>query len=379
MIQFIVDHWEVLCVLLLSMPLLGISAGGGASNTDTRFERSGTSTSQQSHVVPSGLAGLLNQLANASSVPASTTTSQYSALNALLNRPTTDVPHKSVLDDNAKASPGTFTGAQVLESLASRDPNSSSFEADTTDAYQRRAGEAMAGLQSGPAAVRGATERVPLAQGQMATSLAEGRGAEVRGARVQEAGISTGAAQTSSAIEQARRQQTVLAQNQLFQQMQAIWGGKMGAAGGVDSARGSASGAIGQATNWLSGGQSSTSDNLKGKGSQGSSHFGGEVGTNCCFIFLQGLNGILPWYIDLARRDYYTPTRQRGYKWMSRWLVPKMRGNDKWQWAVNKMLIKPFLSYGSWLYGAGSKTGWIWACYCETWLATWAMIGKVVR
>ncbi len=213
MIQFIVDHWEVLCALLLSMPLLGISAGGGASNTDTRFERSGTSTSQQSHVVPSGLAGLLNQLANASSVPAATTTNQYTALNALLNRPTSDVPHKSVLDDNAKASPGTFTGSQVLESLASRDPNSSSFEADTTEAYQRRAGEAMAGMQSGPAAVRGATERVPLAQGQMAVGLAEGRGSEVRGARVQEAGISTGAAQTSSAIEQARRQQAVLAQD----------------------------------------------------------------------------------------------------------------------------------------------------------------------
>ena len=162
-----------------------------------------------------------------------------------------------------------------------------------------------------------------------------------------------------SMLEQALKAASMGGQSQLFQQLFGIRGQKLAAAGGVDSARGSSSGALNNATNWLSGGSATTTDNLRGKGSQASSHMGGELGTNCCFIFLQALNGVLPWYIDLARRDYYTPTRRKGYTWMSSWLVPRMAVSAWTTLAVNVVIIRPFLKYGSWLYGAGSKTGWL--------------------
>jgi len=358
---------------------IGISAGGGVSNTDTSFNRKGTSTSSQSHVVPAGLAALLTSLANSSSVPTASTNLQYSALNEILSRKKTDIPHAGVMDSHATMDPTKFTGSSALASLAGVDPMSKDFEASTTDAYKRRVGEAMSTMQSGPGAVRGGTERVPLAQGQAAVSMAEGRGGEVRRAQQEQAGTTISAAGATNSVEAARRQQSSLAQNQLYSQMAAIFQQKLQAAGGVDSGRASSSTALGQATNWLSGGQSSTSDDLSGKGSQGSSHFGGEIGTNCCFIFLQALNGILPWYIDLARRDYYTPERRAGYKWMASWLVPRMAKSTVWSNIVNRVIIKPFLTYGSWLYGAGSKTGWMWAPYCHGWLTLWGGMGKVVK
>lgn len=362
-----------------SVPFLCISAGGGVSNTDTSFERSGTSTSSSNHTVPSGLAALLSALGTASQPQTGLTAQQSTALSSILTRPTSDVPNPGVVNDTATQSPTGFEGFSNLRTMSNVDPYSDQFETDTTEAYQRRAGEALAGLQSGPMAVRGATERVPMAQGQAAVSLAEGRGGEVRQAQTQQAGISQGAAQLMELMQAARRAAATAAQSQQFQQIYGILGQRLGASGGVDSTKGANSQGLNTAANWLSGNTSSTTDALRGKGSQGSSHFGGEVGTNCCFIFLQALNGLLPWYIDLARRDYYTPKRQRGYKWMARWLVPKMASSKLVSAIVNLVLIKPFLKYGSWLYGAGSRVGWVFAPYCKLWLGTWNMIGGVVK
>ncbi len=374
-------HLELLQQIIPLLPLpfvLGISAGGGTSNTDTRFERSGTSNSTQQHVVPPGLASLLASLGSASVIPASTTTNEIAALNGVMTQPET-VPSRGSIDAVTGQTPEGYRGFEALNTMSGIDPYSAQYETDTTDAYKRRAGETFAQMESGPAAVRGATERVPLAQGQMATSLAEGRGEEVRKATTNQAGITSHASQLMSMLDQARKAASMAAQSQLFQQLYGIRGQKLAGASGVDSARSSSSNALDRSASWLSGGTSQTVDDLKGKGNQGSSHFGGEVGTNCCFIFLQAFNGILPWYIDLARRDYYTPKRRAGYKWVSSWLVPRMARSRSWSLLVNFAIIRPFLAYGSWLYGAGSKSGWVMAPYCKGWLALWNVIGGFVR
>jgi hypothetical protein len=117
-------------------------------------------------------------------------------------------------------------------------------------------------------------------------------------------------------------------------------------------------------------------DDMKGWGSQS----GNQFGLTCCFIFLEALNGQLPWYIEIARYEHYTPVRKRGYKWMASFLVPAMQKSAIAKWAVNAVIVKPFLRYGAWLYKdkTAKRSSALLAPYCKTWLAVWGLLGKVV-
>jgi hypothetical protein len=120
-------------------------------------------------------------------------------------------------------------------------------------------------------------------------------------------------------------------------------------------------------------------------------NFGGQEGTSkgfntgvtCCFIFLEALNGELPWYVRRGRDDFNTKNRRAGYVWMSRWLCPAMRVFPRMMNLVNAVMIKPFLRFGKMHYiepeTRGSCKWLISRVPCQLWFWTWSFIGWVKK
>lgn len=72
---------------------------------------------------------------------------------------------------------------------------------------------------------------------------------------------------------------------------------------------------------------------------------------NCCFIMLEGHNGVLPWYVRACRDHFYAlePEVATGYKSMAKWLVPLMRKSACIKHLVNAVMVKPLTRYGAYL------------------------------
>ncbi len=111
----------------------------------------------------------------------------------------------------------------------------------------------------------------------------------------------------------------------------------------------------------------------------GSNVFGGQGGQgagNCCFIFLEIHNGVLPWYVRMERDKWYkkAPKVADGYKRMAKWLVPVMRSNWLTRIIVNFTMVKPLTYYGGWLHKQ-NKLGFL--CYPakSLWFITWRIYG----
>jgi hypothetical protein len=77
----------------------------------------------------------------------------------------------------------------------------------------------------------------------------------------------------------------------------------------------------------------------------------GQVGSVCCFIFLEALNGELPWWVRELRDRYYEefPRIAAGYRRMARWLVPLMRRSTWIHDLVNRWMVTPIVQYGGYL------------------------------
>lgn len=97
----------------------------------------------------------------------------------------------------------------------------------------------------------------------------------------------------------------------------------------------------------------------------------------CCFIMLQGLNGMLPAHVRVCR-DYYYTTDHRvatGYKRMAKWLVPLMRRFPTVQRLVNAVMVQPIVRYGGWLTDTtGYEDGYKWRSVKNFWFAIWRML-----
>lgn len=352
-----------------------VNIGGGS--TDTKFRRVGTSQTQAQRDLPSGLTDLITSNYNVAQPSTSLLGQQSSFLSDIFNKTPSNIPGYGFLNSQMSLNPTSFPGSGSLETMAQRDPYSSTFEDQTAEAYKQRASDAMAQVASGPDAVRGGAARTGIAQGVLADRLAQGRGQEVRDAQVQDAGIVQNAAQLSNLIESARRGVGMQAQNQLGQGYFRTGDQQFDAARTLEANKLGNMSMLQLAGELLGSRNNTTTDDLSGRGSQSS--FQWNVLSGCCFIFLEALNGKLPWYIELARRDYYTEDRKLGYKWMAQLLVPWMRKSKVARWTVNTFMVRRFLSYGSWLYGAGSKTGWMWAPLCKSWMGVWGYIGRQMK
>src|SRR5882672_455594 len=85
--------------------------GGGSSNTDTRFQRTGTSKTQKTYpTLPSSLSGLIGQQAQSASIPDSLRTNEFGFLTSLMGRDPYRIPGASVLSSLQGLSPTSFTG-----------------------------------------------------------------------------------------------------------------------------------------------------------------------------------------------------------------------------------------------------------------------------
>jgi hypothetical protein len=270
--------------------------------------------------------------------------------------------------------PQGYSGFSTLTSIARRNPYDSTFENDTEDAYRQRASDAMAQVQSGPDAVRGGAARSGIAQGVMADRLAQGRGQEVRQAQMQDVLSVTDAAKSAGALETSRAR--TISEGALG--LTALGAGTdsraLDAARAVDTNKMYNMNMLQLASALQGTATDRQQDNFSGRGDQNN----WQAGVSCCFIFLQALNGRLPWYIELARMQFWTRSRREGYVWMSRWLVPAMRRHSSVQWLTNAVIVKPFLAYGAWLYGDASakRMSALLAPYCKMWFNVWSWIGR---
>jgi len=315
----------------------GVMCGGGGGSSGG-FSRTGTGLHERYMTIPSGLNDLVTQNAqNAGTDPALSALQSTLFSNLMTAAPETQPGYSNLLSLSG-TDPTSYDGKSSLASVARRDPYGGSFEADTEAAYRKRAGDAMAMAETGPQAVRGGGARSGIAQGVMSERLAQGRGAEVRQAQQQDVGNVMNASMGMAGVEGQRT-------NNVLQAISGILGitdsvGNRGLAAGkqLDFNKLNNLQLLQLASTLQGQTNDKQTDNFSGSGDQS----GWQGGISCCFIFLQALNGRLPWYINLARRDFYTPVRRKGYKWMSTWLVPAMKRFALVQRVVNFVLIKPF-------------------------------------
>lgn len=364
---------------LWPLDTIGFDFGGGSSTQQSNFARKGTSDNAISYALPSFLQDLISGNASSTASDPALASKQTNLLSSLMTKSPDALPGANVLSDNMAIAPTSFTGASTLEKISARDPFSTQFENDTQAAYEQRASDAMSMAATGPDAVRGGNARTGVAQGVLADRLAQGRGDEVRKAQLQDSGVVQGASQLFSQIEQARRGTAVGAQGQKAGQVLTQDQNALGAAKQVDQRKIANLAALQMASDMLGTKKGVTKDDMSGAGNQTNDSFnwGVNVLGGCCFIFLQALNGHLPWFIEAARHDYYTPVRRHGYKWMANWLVPAMAHHRWVARLVNTVIIRPFLHYGAWLYydRSGGWRGFMWGPYCELWLRLWSVLG----
>ena len=116
-----------------------------------------------------------------------------------------------------------------------------------------------------------------------------------------------------------------------------------------------------------------------GGGSGGGGGAGGimsALGPMCCFIFLESLNGDLPWYVRKARDTRGTNATVRGYRWLSRWLVPAMRISPRITLLVNALMVWPMLKAGEDEFGIKkSVMGKMLKAVVYFWFTVWTLLG----
>lgn len=354
----------------------GFASGSG--NVDTTFNRDGVSATSQVNTPPSYLTGLIQQQLSQNAIPSSLAANQNSFLNNLLSRDTSQVQGKSTVDDIVTMTPGSFTGNAALSSIAGQDPYSDTFRDAQESYFDDAFAQAAAAARTGPVATRGGVAHGGYAEGNVLEKAALDKFREITELQQRQAAVTTNAAQTLQGIEMGRRGQVLQAQDQL--QNQVIGGDRVGVAG--SGAVGNRAGTemagytgLGQMLGSKSG---TTTDALTGRGQQQSSHMGWNTGLQCCFIFLEGLNGQLPWYVRHARDNIGTPQIKHGYRRMAKWLCPAMRDHEPFKQLINRVMIKPFLRWGAKLYGDETvePVRRFDETICKTWFRIWNFLGR---
>jgi hypothetical protein len=355
---------------------VNFEVGGSDSQTNTAFDRQGTSTAQKQFTLPSDLGTAFSNLYNTPSVSAGLSTADTNFLQSILGRDAMQMPGASVLDGMAGLDPSAGTGASTLESIVNRNPYGATYETNTNDLYERSFDKARAAAQSGPANVRGGTARQGFELAELGTALSQNRFKDVTQNQRQDAGVVGEAAQIANAIEASRRGTSLAA----VQQRNA--GEAVRNQQGLDASRNVAGnrqinlGNLALAADVLGAPKQTQTDNLTGQGQQIQSQFGWSTGLSCCFIFLEAYNGKLPWFVRLGRDTYCTPRVRNGYNWMARFLVPKMRESRLMLNLVNWTMVKPITYFGSWSLAGETNFGWVAKPVFDMWRAVWWVCGQ---
>jgi len=104
------------------------------------------------------------------------------------------------------------------------------------------------------------------------------------------------------------------------------------------------------------------------------------IGSFCCFIFMEAYGGSMykiPWFVRASRDIHYTDSICRGYKKMSRWLVPAMRRYKLVNELVFRFMIQPLTNHAGYVYNIkGYKHGRFDTPYKRFWLWIWDRLGQ---
>jgi hypothetical protein len=98
---------------------------------------------------------------------------------------------------------------------------------------------------------------------------------------------------------------------------------------------------------------------------------------SCCWIFLTAHNGELPWYVRYARNVYGTDNVRRGYKRMSKWLVPLMNRSLIARYLVRMLMTDPLAMYAGYKLGVPEcRNGWVFRPLRNFWWKIWNNLGR---
>jgi len=351
------------------------NASFGGQNTDTNqsWQRQGTSSAARTYRLPSET----SQSVMASgyySHPEYVQPAHQDFLTNLLQRNKSDYPGTQQISDIINLDPSSFNGDEALFNIMSRNPYSSDYESNTGELYDRSFEKARAEALSGPANVRGPVGRQGIELAELGNLQSINRFKEVRGQQDKEASNVTGAIQLFNTIESMRRGSSMQAQQQARQSEGQTTQEQLGGAQAADRMKSTHLAMLQMVAELLGVPTATTTDNLSGTGNTNSSATSWSTSTpQCCFIFLECLNGQLPWYVRWGRECYRTENRISGYRWMSHWLVPAMQKFSPLKRVMNAICIRPFLKWGYAQYVSRETS--IWKSWCWGWFHIWSFIG----
>ena len=354
-----------------------VKVGGGTSNTSSKYSRQGDETKTSSYALPPEMNELIDQ--NLSALGLAGLDEHTQMLSTMLGQnPESDIINKGTLTDLIERTPEDqeFHGEAVAQSKI--DPYSSEYKDDTQAAYTERLNETLAGIDSNT--MRTGTNHAALLKGQAVAEGERARGADLAQNRSVDSQAAQGSQNMLANIEQFLGAQALQAQQQLQMGKQGAQGNAL-QAGGQRTQRAQASGgALAQAARNRGVMSETMGSNLQGEGTQQTNSFNAGFDM-CCFIFLESLNGVLPWYARKGRDEFQTPKGVKGYKWMANWLVPLMQTNRMIRQTTNWLMVKPILAYGAYHYRVterplARRLGWVCKPIFKTWLRVWACLGK---
>lgn len=349
-----------------------------STTSKSNFKRQGVTKNTKGTTIPSFLKDVITSNVGDSKIPTSLSSGQDNFLAGLLGRDNTSPPGVGYLQQQMSIDPTQYDGKGLLQTLASRDPFSDGYKNDTSARYEDTVRQGLAQVGSSPDAVRGGQNRVSLSKGEALDKMALNRTDEIRRAQLQDSSMGSQAAQIMAAVEAGRRAIITGSQDQWVKQF--LGGQTQGveAARSVDARRGINTGNTALAAKTLGTEYGEVDENLTGVGNQSGSSEGWNAGLNCCFIFLEALNGNLPWYCRRGRDIFQTPQRRAGYVQISKWLVPMMAKYPLVKRFVNFALVKPFLKLGAWYFADESaKPRWkFYGLYCVGWMSLWQFLGR---
>lgn len=355
------------------------SCGGGNDTSQTSFRRVGGSQSDRTRAVPAWLLSAMQGNIGSGTISSGLGTTEDNFLSGIMSQDYTKPPGVDKTQSTQSMDPQAYPGSSSLASIANTDPFSSVYSEKLKSFYDNLFGEAAAAGGTGPEAVRGGAAHGAMVKGQVLEKAALDKFDQITKLQLAQQDRTMSGAQMASAIEMARRTGILGAQNQVAQQW--IEGNRTGARGSelLNMKRRVGADAITSLSDMLAPTKNLTRDDLSGSGNQESSHFGWNAGINCCFIFLEALNGDLPWYIRRGRDIIGTERERKGYVSMASWLVPLMRRYRSVRTAVNLLMVKPFLIHGAFFFnaeGARPIIGRLLTPICVSWLKVWDLLGK---
>lgn len=354
-----------------------MSAGGSLAAGDSKFERKGTVQTDSWRDITRGQHNLFDHAFDSVNDGAKNSNLIQHSLNNRLQGGFGDLPHGNHLGSLIRSnSPDhRVPGQASLTAQSNVNPYSGQYTDNTFERYSDEVLRAIGQSRSGPMATRGGTAAQGYMTSDVVGQLGLNREDVLAKNRQTDASIQQGA---SSLLSQERGQMNQTALTGINTGFQGYFNTlqDQGAAGQLASERAKTFADLVPAFTTLASHMHGKEVNdLQGRGAQTSSSVGS--GVNCCFIFLEHYNGVLP---DSVRRyrDMAAPensSRRRGYISMSKWLVPAMRVSVFARTLANHLLVKPLTKYGEWYYGRNSY-GWVFWPVKQVWFGVWKLTGK---